>query len=210
LRSWLEIKDKAVVKIPEDVEALIEAVYDENRECPAGLSEALKEKWEDSREELEHDKTTYEYKAKGNRILPPGIDTDDLLEAFNKSLEEDNPDINASLQALTRISDGPSVSVICLNGSMESPHLLEESLDFSVCPTIELTRRLLACSTTVSNKGIVYEIMNDENFVPREWRKQPLLRHNYVLFFNDDKECPVANYILKLDGELGLVIQRRS
>ena len=27
LRSWLEIKDKAVVKIPEHVEALIEAVY---------------------------------------------------------------------------------------------------------------------------------------------------------------------------------------
>ena len=103
----------------------------------------IKKQWEESREKLEHDKATYESKAKGNRILPPDMDTDDLLEAFNKNLEEDNPEIHASLQALTRISEGPSVSVICLNGSMESPYLLEEVLSFSVCPTMELTKTFI-------------------------------------------------------------------
>ena len=210
LRSWLEIENKTVVKIPDNIETLIEAVYDEKRECPNGLSEALRVKWEDSREKLEYDKEAYENKARGNRILPPGMDTDDLLEAFNKNLEENNPEIHASLQALTRISEAPSVSVICLNGSMESPHLLEEVLNFSVCPTIELTRRLLERSVTISNKWLAHEIVNEDNLVPKEWRKQSLLRHHYILYFDDNKECHRANYILRLHRELGLVFQKKE
>ena len=53
-------------------------------------------------------------------------------------------------------------------------------------------------------------LIHEDNLVPKEWRKQPLLRHHYILFFDDNKECPIANYILRLHRELGLVFQKKE
>jgi hypothetical protein len=46
LRSWLEVKDGKPIAIPENIESLIEAVYDAERPC---LQEALAAHWQQTK-----------------------------------------------------------------------------------------------------------------------------------------------------------------
>jgi hypothetical protein len=47
------------------------------------------------------------------KIIPPPYYPDNILEVWNKGLEEDQPEIHKSLQALTRLTE-PTVSVVIL------------------------------------------------------------------------------------------------
>ena len=44
-------------------------------------------------------------------VIPSPRYSDELLEVFNAQLEEDNPDVHRTLQAMTRLTK-PSVSVV--------------------------------------------------------------------------------------------------
>ena len=100
LRSWLALHDRSTVRVPDDVEAIIEDVYDDDRQ-PDGLPEQLREEWRKSWDELQKDRNDYRYKAKMVSILPPMEPVDEILEQFNSELEEDNPEVHMTLQALT-------------------------------------------------------------------------------------------------------------
>ena len=45
LRSWLALRGRRVVNVPEDVESLIESVYDDSLDPPAGLDGSVLEMW---------------------------------------------------------------------------------------------------------------------------------------------------------------------
>ncbi len=209
LRSWLTVKDKPVIHIPADMEELIEAVYGDGK-CPDTLSRELREAWEESREKLKYKKAIYESRAEGNRIPPSRLDTEELLETFNRGLEEDNPEIHPALQALTRISEGPSVSVICLNGNLDSPRIMENVVDTQTCPTVDITKKLLERSVKISNKDIIPYIAKEENLIPSQWRKSAQLRHHYLLFLDDHNTSSVHRYNVLIDRELGLTFKRKE
>jgi CRISPR-associated endonuclease/helicase Cas3 len=209
LRSWLAVKDRATIRIPNEVEDLIEEVYGE-RECAAREAEEMKKKWEESLAKLKIGQNKYESKAKSNRILPPNCDAETLLETFNRNLEEDNPSIHETLQALTRLSEEPSVSVICLSGTNENPSVSHEAVDTKNCPDNDTTRKLLEHSVRISRRGLVPKIVREGVPIPEEWHKKPQLRHHFLLFFGDKGTCSVGDYVLKLDKELGLTIHRKE
>jgi hypothetical protein len=93
---------------------MIEAVYSRVIECPRNASASLREYWNASalehQESLEKDSRT----AKVARIPAP---SDEALFECGADFEEDNPEIHASLQARTRLSEGLSVDVDCLRRS---------------------------------------------------------------------------------------------
>ncbi|MGQ9689205.1 MAG: hypothetical protein ACUVXF_10525 [Desulfobaccales bacterium] len=111
LRSWLAIRPRSAISIPQEVEALMEAVYEEEPP-PEGLTPEILSKWEESRQKSHKKKEEGEMQAKYRCILPPYY-RDNLLEDPNPQLEEDDPGIHHSLQAITRLGD-PTVPVICL------------------------------------------------------------------------------------------------
>ncbi len=213
LRSWLAIRDIATIRIPEDIEELIEKVYDEKRPCPQHLSEALKEKWAESRERLEERKGRYKAGARQNRILPPDMDSESLLESFNKQLEEDDPTQYQSLQALTRYSEQPTASVICFFGSKNKPSLDADGtdvVDLDSRPDAITTRIILMRSCSLSNRRLVDALIKrkEELMVPKAWREVPLLRHHFILFFDRNYTC--GDFVIRLDEELGLVLPRQT
>jgi len=214
LRSWLAIGRYAGKKpalVPEDVESLIEKVYGE-RLCPEELSEKVKNRWEESWEELKKKRNVYESKAKINRILPPRYE-DEILEDFNRELEEDNPEIHDTLQALTRLSESPSISIICLYGDMDKPRLdiASQALDTQTID-IQTVKALLNRSTQLSHKTIVRSAIESNSLVPQAWRKEALLRHHYLLFFDESGKCKseFPKYGLWLDDSLGIVITEKE
>jgi CRISPR-associated endonuclease/helicase Cas3 len=212
LRSWLEIKDKAVVKIPEHVENLIESVYDEKRECPTGLSEPLKVKWEDSKrkqfKELDYEKG----EAENRYIKWPGFGGH-LGRMVSEPREEDDPTLHPAHQALTRLT-GLTVNVICLYGNGTKAcwdKKQEEPMDLNLTPNNEVIKKLLEHSVSVSRFGLTKEIIHDDkNTLPIAWEKTALLRHHRILFFNEQGICLYGKFQICLDNESGLVIKKRE
>ncbi len=214
LRSWLEIKNKTVVKIPENVEALIEAVYDEKRECPAGLSEALKEQWEESKRKQFKDLNYEKGEAENRYIKWPGF-SGPLGRMVSDPREEDDPTLHMAHQALTRLTR-LTVNVICLYGTGTQAFLdkkRNEPLDFNITPNREIIRRLLEHSVSLSRFGLTVAIIHDDkNTLPIAWGKTALLRHHRILFFNEQGICifPYGTFQIRLDDESGLVIKKRE
>jgi CRISPR-associated endonuclease/helicase Cas3 len=210
LRSWLEIKDKAVIKIPEDVEALIEAVYDEKRESPAGLSEVVKSKWEESKRKQFKDLDYEKGEAENRYIKWPGF-SGHLGRMVSDPREEDDPTVHPTHQALTRLT-GLTVNVICLYGNDIKAFWgkkEEELLDLNITLNNEVIKNLLEHSVSISRFGLTEAILHDDkNTLPIAWGKTALLRHHRILFFNEQGICLYGNFQIRLDDESGLVIKK--
>lgn len=209
LRSWLLLKEEKCVKIPDDVERLIEMVYD--GDWQGNLPQALQEEWHKTLEELTRRRREYSDLAKDNSLPSPAF-PDDILETSNRDLEEDNPEVHLSLRALTRVAEEPSVQVLCLYGSADSPKLspeTDEVLDIHAQPSEIVVRRLLERSLNISHRGVADSILKEGRQVDEKWRHAPLLRHHYMLFFDSNHRCRIGSYKLCLDSELGLTIEKR-
>jgi len=206
LRSWLAMKDRSSVAIPDEVEGLIEAVYDD-RGLPAGQPPALVRDWEKSwnslRDDLEHDAA----EARFRYILPPYY-RDDILEDRTE-LEEDAPEVHKSLQAATRLGD-PSISVICLYGDEGKVSLDVEGhnlLNLEEKPSRDGALALLRRSVSLSLRGIVpWLIRNAEK--PPSWAKHPLLCRCRLLRLDENHTWRGGGYELRVDLEEGVIISK--
>ncbi len=208
LRSWLAIKDRSTIKIPEEVAVLIEEVYGE-QECPAHLSEAIREKWVESRKKLESAIEKEKEEAKERWIKWPGY-SQEICRISSEPREENNPELHKAHQALTRLT-GLAVNVLCFYGEKAQPYLdtaLSRPIDTAVRPGTELTKELLMRAVTISRHGLVERIIADGQCLPSAWREEALLRHHYILFFDENNRCQFDKYVLILDEEKGLVIEK--
>jgi CRISPR-associated endonuclease/helicase Cas3 len=195
LRSWFELKDRNKIAIPTEVEDLIESVYDDKRSSRANLSPQLADHWDKTAEALIQKRDEYEGKARQNRIA--SAESEGLLEDFNRDLDEDDPSIHPTLQALTRLS-GPTAQLVLL--SPEQIDLTHHPMDR------QGVRTLLEHSVTVSHRGIVRMLLREEENTPLSWRKNALLRHHRLIRIDETRRAHIGRYMLHLNAELGLTI----
>ena len=215
LRSWLalsEFADKKPVKIPDDVEGLIEKVYDEKMECPNTETAAIKSKWQDSLDKLQSDFEFERSEAENRYIKWPGF-SGPLSKIVSDPREEDNPGIHQAHQALTRLAE-PTVNVVCLYGK-RSECFLENRyitpLHFDIQPGAETIEQLLSRSVTISHHGLTEIIINNvESELPQILRQEPLLRHHRILYFDENGQCRFQGFLLHLDDDRGLVIEKEN
>lgn len=170
LRSWLALKDRAALRIPEDIEAIIGLVYDD-APCPEPW---LQEVWNATLRRQKQEQRKYTSEAADNMILPSLYD-DDIFEDWNRELEEDSPEINPKLQALTRVGD-PSVQVVLL-------YPRERKLDVSQ-PGREAARELLRCAVPIADRSVAPRLIAEGT--PTRWRKSSLLRHCRLIPLRED------------------------
>src|SRR5205823_7520487 len=62
LRSWLALRDRDVIRVPDDVEPLIEQVYDDAA-CPQDAPAAVQARWAETKEQLDRARAEQERKA---------------------------------------------------------------------------------------------------------------------------------------------------
>jgi len=207
-RSWLSLNGKSRIDIPQDVEGLIDSVYGETTP-PADISLVLHKRWEESHERLRRKRDSYISMAEVNSILPPYYE-DDILEDFNRDLEEDNPGAHRTRQALTRPSELPSIRCVCLYQQDSKLRLEPEgslSIDLGDSPTTDQAVEILRNSLSISHRALVPLLIEREE-TQSPWRKNPLLRHYRLLCFDEFQTCPLGNYRLYLDTEIGLRVLR--
>ena len=206
LRSYLTLRDRAGIVIPQDTVSLIESVYGDlvfdhmSQAWQAALQAAFVVKENDDRE------TT----AKAARQPIESPDNRRLLHQKMAGLEEDNPEVHATFRAQTRDID-LSMTLICLHKTAVSVAIYDEdkllhfNLDDPLCP--DLSKMLLQNGISIQHKGIVNHFLTQP--LPQSWRENAALRYcRYAIF--EDNEYDLPSHTLRLDKQLGLQIIKKS
>jgi CRISPR-associated endonuclease/helicase Cas3 len=205
LRSYLALRDRDTVRLPEDIERLIEQVYgEEPLAVPGAAWHAALEK---SRSELDRWLDQAERQALHCAIKSPAY-SGNLLREFNRELEEDAPDQHPTLQALTRLAE-PNVSAVLLRQSAAGLTDLDgRPVDPRCRPALDDARRILGCALTLTRKALVGNLSGQP--VPSGWQKSALLRHHRPAVPDTSGALSAAGCVLRLDRELGVVIEREG
>jgi CRISPR-associated endonuclease/helicase Cas3 len=203
LRSWLALQGQGkTLTIPTAIEPLIEAVYDDGAVCHSEKP-AIREFWEETREELRRTQKEYRKMARAFEIVSPYGD-DDPFEDRSMELEEDNPVITPKLQALTRLSD-VNVSTVVLYDTSEEKFLLGKST-----PTQDMVKELLFRAVSIAHRRVATRLLEREP--PKYWQDSAVLRHYRLIVVDAAGQYvdPSGDFSLYLDREYGLVIDERS
>jgi CRISPR-associated endonuclease/helicase Cas3 len=196
LRSWLALRARGAISIPGTIEALIESIYGD-RQCPKSASDALRQYWDKTEKRLHDGLKSQQFKA-GEVVVPDPNYPDDILDMKNKRLEEDEPEIHQSLQALTRLTE-PTVSAICLTPEQRRLFNLAKE------PTISDTRQLLQYSVTLSDPRAVWTLLEQEPH--SAWSGSALLRRYRLLELDESGCLPIGGkYQLQVHPDLGVAI----
>ena len=205
LRSYVALRDRKTIHLPEDLPSIVEETYGEDVSWqPPELQQAADDAWEEMQQVMKDEK----FEAKGNLIASPNgsVEPSEFLDSprLFKNLEDDNPDLHKSLQALTRLTE-PSVQVVCLVETVKGLGLEAngERVDTGVKPSPDQTRSLLRQAMTITDKGVVFRLR--EQAVPSGWKRTSALRHCRPLVFSEGS-ATVGKYVLRLNPELGLTI----
>lgn len=199
LRSWLALRGRREIEIPDDITPLIEAVYDDDASYPPGGPAGLPEHWANTRAELEKSRRDHEAKARAVMVQPPDARASGFLEQRNQVLEEDNPAIHETLQALTRLGE-QSITAICLTPE-ERERLRPEATD-AWARAADLLRR----SVNLTHRGIVRSLANEPS--PPSWKSTALLRYCRMIVLDERGEAVIGEYRLRVDASLGIIVER--
>jgi len=205
LRSWLVLRKVKTLRIPEDVEEIIERVYGELQpEVPEELVEQYRELAQAFCRRQE------QLARRALKVLiPEPAGPRDILRQWNRQLEEDNPDVAEQLRAQTRLA-GPSVNIVCLHSADGKLYLNPEctiQCSLHCQPDQNTAKEFYRTSINLSYYGCQDDFPETE--VPGAWKKTALLRHSRVLVFvNRRASKPSREFVF--DDELGLVYLKKS
>jgi CRISPR-associated endonuclease/helicase Cas3 len=204
LCSWLVMRGRSELRLPEDIEALVEQVYDERDrpEPPETWAHTLAE----AKDAMGAKRGDAERRAEAVLVAPPD-DWETLLEQPSRDLQEDDdPAIHETLRAATRLGP-PSVQVICLEQSPDGatrPVTGGDEVHLEDEPSLAQTMELLEASLALSHRRLFHSLCDLE--IPRGWRRSAHLRFHRPLTFHSGR-AELAGYTLTIDTHLGLVIE---
>jgi CRISPR-associated endonuclease/helicase Cas3 len=200
LRTWAALCERTSIQLPDDVEELIEAVYDSARECPG--DEAFQSALSAAQATMTKDREKAKAEAESRYIHRPAAAMS-LCSFTANPLEEDNPEVHAKLRAVTRLAE-PSIDVVCLFGDLSQSFLDRDAthpVDLQSPPSPALVTALLHRSLSLSDWRLMPSLCREPP--PRGWTNNPMLSFHRVLFFTRDGSATFAGFTLELDAEFG-------
>ena len=217
LKTYLHLKPIKTITIPDDIEPLIEIIYDGTTDV--SFLEHGREEWEEAlrnaQEKQETEDENKQLAAKYKLIAEP--EEEDFFEELTVYYEEDSKDAQASFQSLTRITR-PSVTLVGLYAKDEV-HYLDDNFTLPISLTKMLNREeeieILDHSLQVSNYHVYHHFMNEKNSIPRSWAKSALIRDIHPVLLSRDEK--IDEYFFETDKninfmnkELGLYIKYKE
>lgn len=215
LRSWLLWRGRSQLQLPGEIESLIEATYEREAAAPSpewqrALDEARlqREAAQDNSREAAKVVAVSPKTQRGNRREPS-----DFADSSSRDLrDDDDPLIHDALRAKTR-EDAQSITVVCLCQEGDHCYLPDENgapdrsapVDMAREPTRALAKKLMLFTVPLSHRGVCAALAKQK--APDAWKKSPLLRYIRPLCFVNGA-AQVGSVTLRLDGELGIVIER--
>jgi CRISPR-associated endonuclease/helicase Cas3 len=204
LRSWLSLRNRDTIQLPEETDSLIESVYNLELEIPSNLEDKYVNDWQSSLEKYQTDEEENK-RTKANQIKLPPPTADVKPDQFTRRGEEDD---DSTIATLTRLGE-PSVTTIFLQQT-QSGLILPGSdypIDLEETPKLETIQKLLAHSTRISKRGLVSILLSQRN--PETWTSA-LLRHCRCVILNDAGVAQIEEWQLDLDPLLGVIVIKNT
>lgn len=193
LRTWCLLQQKQNLILPDEIDVLVQAVYDEQADVPESLRERLDKALADG------DGVAIANTGQAHQAiigLPDDASWNDPARFV--LYDEDQPGVHRTLTAQTRLGED-SVVVI--------PLLPDDGFDPVVTPDFAQTKRWYLQAVSLSRKGVVRKIK--AHGVPEGWKKSPLLRNCFPLML-DAQGRWIEDACVRLDDDLGLVYEKKE
>jgi CRISPR-associated endonuclease/helicase Cas3 len=195
LRSVLALRNRPSVVLPDDIDGLVESVYDGD-----GQADAPDDSWRaalaESREEMLAEQKEARKAAKLFCLSAPSSPERFIGNA--RRLDDENPDRPPEQRAVTRLSE-PTVQLV----------LLPQGSGWDVRtrpPTLAEARSLLGRAVTLQDKRAVTHFVARP--VPPGWAESGLLRFHRLAELDADGEYRGGSLRLRVDSELGVSVCR--
>ncbi|UJP04047.1 MAG: CRISPR-associated helicase Cas3' [Nitrosomonas sp.] len=193
LRTWVLLQNKQSLTLPDEIDTLVQAVYEEQVEIPESLRERLEESL------IVEDGEVVADRGQANQAIIGFPDDASWNDPARFVLyDEDEPGVHRTLMAKTRLGED-SVVVI--------PLLPEAEFSSEATPDFDQAKRWYLQAVSVSCKGVVKKLRTLA--VPEGWKKSPLLRNCFPLVL-DTQGHWAEDTKVRLDDDLGLVYEPKE
>jgi CRISPR-associated endonuclease/helicase Cas3 len=194
LRTWLTLRDSTTLQLPDQMDELIESVYNLDLAIPDSLTSIERTDWETSLLEYRQDCLKKETLAQAVYLPPARYEA--KPEHFTRQGEEDD---EATMLAMTRLGE-TTVTTIFIS-QLDAKRLINSKQS----PNLGQIRELLGSSTRISKRGLVNALIDQNN--PSTW-KSALLRNCRYVVVNDQGIAQIGEWGLELNHQLGVVIKK--
>jgi CRISPR-associated endonuclease/helicase Cas3 len=192
LRTWCLLRERQSLTLPDEIDTMVQAVYEEQVDVPESLRErmdmAMMAEGED-----------YARRGQANQAiigLPDDASWNDPARFV--LYDEDSPSVHRTLMAQTRLGED-SVAAIPL---WQGDGFISETQ-----PGFELSKQWFQRGVSLSRKGVVRKLQ--AKGVPEGWKKSSFLRNCFPLDL-DDGGCWKTDATVRLDVDLGVVFENKE
>lgn len=215
-KSWLSLVEKNNICIPDDVEELIEFVYND------AMDEQIFEKYPNFKNVIEQAKQKTEKKiayltSKSKQFLLEAPTSEmEFADFMNKSfaLTDEYLDTETAsvFKAQTRYSEYPGVRIVVLEKNKKGRTCVR--VDDRLKPIDEQKKlnsheaeELFLRHTILYGPDIVQHF---EKKTIDNWQMNSTLRYCKAAIFDENKKIKIGNCIIRLDDDMGIVISRKN
>ncbi|MFH1076520.1 MAG: CRISPR-associated helicase Cas3' [Pseudomonadota bacterium] len=193
LRTWCLIRNRRDLTLPDDIDILVQAVYEEQVDVP----DSLQERMEKALESGDGEAITYRGQANQAIIgLPDDASWNDPARFI--LYDEDEPGLHRTLMAQTRLGKD---SVMAIPVWPNDGFYSEEVPDFAQA------RQWFLRSISFSRESAVRKLQSLG--VPEGWKQSPLLRNCFPLVLDAERRW-INDALVRLDDDLGLVYESKE
>ena len=203
LRTWAILSRRSAIGLPQDIDALVQAVYSDGA-LPGDLPDAAAPMLVKARKKAQEERSRHAQLAEENAVRD-GTDRPFTHAGAYRTFQdadEDDPK-GESITALTRLGQ-LSVSAVAVHVDEKGNwRLSPEDAPFSPTQTPDdaLARRIWGRQVRLSRYGVCRALMSCR---PQAWHRHPLLRGLTVMELRDGR-IELGNTMVTLSKELGLI-----
>ncbi|MFH0800040.1 MAG: CRISPR-associated helicase Cas3' [Pseudomonadota bacterium] len=193
LRTWSLLRSRQNLTLPDDIDNLVQAVYEEQVDVPESLRVRLENAM------ATEDGETIALRGQANHAIIGFPDDASWNQPERFVLyDEDEPGVHRTLMAQTRLGADSIIAV---------PLLAEDGFRPEATPDFGQAKQWFLRAVSLSRKGVVRKLK--ALGVPEGWKKSPLLRNCFQMALNADGRWTEDSTVL-LDDDLGVVYESKE
>ncbi|MBX3120937.1 MAG: CRISPR-associated helicase Cas3' [Fimbriimonadaceae bacterium] len=193
LRTWSLLRGKQHVTLPDEIDTLVEDVYEEKVDVPESVQERL------DKSLMVSDGKTIAHTGQANQAiigLPDDASWNDPARFV--LYDEDEPGIHRTLMAQTRLGEDSVIAI---------PLWLEDGFDSKITPDFAQSKGWFLRGVNLTRIAVVQRLK--KMGVPEGWKDSPLLRRCFPLFLHADGRWE-EDATVRLDDDLGVVYEPKE
>lgn len=188
LYTWSLLSTKLNLTLPDEIDTLVQTVYEEQVEIPEPLRERL------GKSLVLGDGKSISHRNQANQAiigLPDDASWNDPAKFV--LYDEDEPGVHRTLMAQTRLGSESCSGIPLWPG---------DEFQTDVAPEFSLAKKWFLRSMNLSRTGVVKKLQ--QQGAPEGWKKSALLRNCFPLYL-DEQGHWLMEATVRLDNDLGLV-----